>query len=334
MPGGSSAAKEEPAKSGPPLSLLGITGGAGQDDQATDPITGSRRVSPATATIAEGVRRREKYSLLVRIFTARDRRSLEPHAWVEDLLKDFFQSILGINLSVILLSPTECLIFCGSHTQGQGMSWDESLHYAHQLTGIHPWTGYMIEVVAHQWTLKEARHKMQVAREFTHERTKQRITHLNALAMAPAVKARPATPQRLPRSRGMTRQADRYFVQQQLGEMNLEESSFVQHPTLLGTQPESPQREQFDSAREDAEEEDGKATSTLDAELDASTGEETDASGHLARTSSAEQHCRRKRAMRRERTRVRREFRRPKNRCLSFSLFRETTKEDAISYQD
>ena len=181
--------KEEPAKLGPPLSFLGATGGASQDDQATDPITGSRTVSPATATVAEGARRWEKYSLLVHIFTVQDRRSLEPHAWVEDLLKDFFQSILGINLSVILLSPTKCLIFCGNHTQGQGMSWDESLHYPHQLTGIHPWTSYMIEVVAHQQTLKEARHEMQVVREFTHERTKQRITHLNALAMVPAAKA-------------------------------------------------------------------------------------------------------------------------------------------------
>ena len=160
MPGGSSAMKEEPAKSGPPPSLLGAAsgaeGGASQDDQTTDPIIGSQTVSPATATVAEGVRRWEKYSLLVRIFTAQDRRSLEPHAWVEDLLKDFFQLILGINLSVVLLSPTECLIFCGNHTQGQGMSWDESLHYAHQLMGIHPWTGYMIEVVAHQRTFKEA----------------------------------------------------------------------------------------------------------------------------------------------------------------------------------
>ena len=85
----------------------------------------------------------------------------------------------------------------------------------------------------------------------------------------------------------MTRWADRYFVQQQLGEMNLEESAFTQRPTLLGTQLESPEREQFDSAREDIEE-DGEATSTLDAELDASTGEETDASGHLARMPSAE----------------------------------------------
>ena len=66
----------------------------------------------------------------------------------------------------------------------------------------------MIEVVAYQQTLKEARHEMQVAREFTHERTKQRITHLNALAMVPAAKAQSATPQGLPRGRGMMRRAD------------------------------------------------------------------------------------------------------------------------------
>ena len=115
--------------------------------------------------------------------------------------------------------------------------------------------------------------------------------------------------------------------------MNLEESAFAQRPTLLGAQPESPGREQFDSAWEDVEE-DGKAASALDAELDASTGEETDPSGRAAQSPSAEQCRRRNRAMCRECTRARREFRRPENRCLSFPLFRETTKEDAISYWD
>ena len=57
------------------------------------------------------------------------------------------------------------------------------------------------------------------------------------------------------------------LLQQQLGEMNLEESAFAQCPTLLGAQPESPEREQFDSAREDAKEEDGKATSALGTKL-------------------------------------------------------------------
>ena len=79
------------------------------------------------------------------------------------------------------------------------MSWEESLHYAHQLMGVHPWTGYMIDMVALQQTLKEACHNMQVAREFTHETTKQWIAHLNALAVALAMKAQPAMPQRSPR---------------------------------------------------------------------------------------------------------------------------------------
>ena len=207
--------------------------GAGKDDHIIDPIEGSPVTSPANATVAEGVHRWEKYSLLVRIFTARERRSLKPHAWVKDLLKDFFQSILGVNLSVILLSPTEYLIFCGNHTQGQGMSWDESLCYAHQLLGVHPWTGYMIEKVALQQTLKEAHHEMQVAREFTHERTKQRIAHLNALAAAPTARAQLAMPQRLPRGHSMIRRADQFFVQQQLREMNLSEPAFPHRSALL-----------------------------------------------------------------------------------------------------
>ena len=241
MPGGSSATKEEPVKVGSPPSLLGAAGGTGKDDQIINPVMGSPAASPANTTIAEGVRRWEKYSLLVHIFTAQDRQSLKSHAWVKNLLKEFFQSILGINLSVILLSPTECLIFCGNHTQGQGMSQDESLHYAHQLMGVHPWTGYMIEVVALQWTLKEACHEMQVAREFTHERTKQIIAHLNAMAVAPAIKAQPVMPQRLPRGWGMTRRADQFFVQQQLKELNLDEPAFTHCPALLGTWPGTPE---------------------------------------------------------------------------------------------
>ena len=132
----------------------------------------------------------------------------------------------------------------------------------------------------------------------------------------------------------MTGRADRYFVQQQLKEMNLEERAFAQRPTLLGAQPDSPKHEQYDSAREDAEEEEGEVTSALDAELDVSMGEETDASRRPARSPSAERCRQRNRAMHREHTRARREFRRPKNRRLSFPLFRETTKEDAISYRD
>ena len=165
------------------------------------------------------------------------------------------------------------------------MSWDKSLRYAHQLLGIHPWTGYMIEVVALQQTLKEACHEMQVAREFTHERTKQRIAHLNTLAAAPTARVQLTMPQRLPRGRGMTRRADQFFMQQQLREMNFDEPAFAHRPALFGARPETLENKRFDSARE------GDATSMVDTELDASMGEETDATGHPARMPSADRHC-------------------------------------------
>ena len=78
--------------------------------------------------------------------------------------------------------------------------------------------------------------------------------------------------------------------------MNFDEPTFAQCPTLLGAQPESPDREQFDSAQEDVEEE-GSATSALDAEPDASTGEEMEASGRSPQAPSAERRHRRNHAM-------------------------------------
>ena len=64
----------------------------------------------------------------------------------------------------------------------------------------------------------------------------------------------------------------------------------MQCPALLGTRLETLEYKHFDSACEDAEEYEGGATSALDAELDASTGEETDTSGHLAHTPLADRH--------------------------------------------
>ena len=73
--------------------------------------------------------------------------------------------------------------------------------------------------------------------------------------------------------------------------MNFDEPAFVHHPALLGARPETLDNERFDSAHEDAEEDEGDATSALDAKLDASTGEETDATGCPAQMPSADR-CR------------------------------------------
>ena len=90
--------------------------------------------------------------------------------------------------------------------------------------------------------------------------------------------------------------------------MNFDEPAFAQCPILLGAQPESPEREQFDSAREGVEEEEGGATSRLGAKLGASTGEETEVSGPSGWTPSADRYRQRNRAMQRECARAHQDF--------------------------
>ena len=89
-------------------------------------------------------------------------------------------------------------------------------------------------------------------------------------------------------------------MQQQLREVNLDEPAFMHCPALLGTRLETLEYEQFNSAHEDAEEDEGNSTSTLDAKLDASMGEEMDITRHPAHTPSADRCSRRNHALRRE----------------------------------
>ena len=77
-------------------------------------------------------------------------------------------------------------------------------------------------------------------------------------------------------------------MQQQLRELNLDAPAFTHRPALLGTRLETLEYKRFDSTHEDAKEDKGDATSMLDAELDASTGEEMDTTRHPACKPSAD----------------------------------------------
>ena len=88
----------------------------------------------------------------------------------------------------------------------------------------------------------------------------------------------------------MTRQANCLFVQEQLRDLQITELALPHCPALLGDQPKTPDQEQYDSAQEDAKDDEGDATSQLDVNLDASMGKEMDASGHLCHSLSADRH--------------------------------------------
>ena len=166
MPGGSSATPGDTPKTEPPTSLLGATGRAGS--AALDVSSEVKGETPLTTrsavSVAEGARRREQYCVLVRVVTERDQKPLQAYAWNEGLLNDFFKATIGLPHSVIITSPTECVIFAPGRLNGLGMSFDDSIKYCHILSGVHKWVGLAVQVTALQRTVKEGRHDISRAR--------------------------------------------------------------------------------------------------------------------------------------------------------------------------
>ena len=111
------------------MSLLGATGRAG--GMALDDSTKIKGESPlathSAVSVSEGARRREQYCILVRVVTARDQKPLQAYAWNEGLLNDFFKATIGLQHTVIITSPTECVVFAPGRSSGLGMNFDDSI---------------------------------------------------------------------------------------------------------------------------------------------------------------------------------------------------------------
>ena len=130
----------------------------------------------------------------------------------------------------------------------------------------------------------------------------------------------------------MTRQADQYYIQETLRNMNLQDG--LSHPStpLRESCPATPEAGQYDSPDVDDPEEDLTSQADFNSE-----DEYTDAMGHSGRSLPAERNHRRNHAMRRKRAHVKRNFCRGgsmQGRKLAFSLFRESDRDNSISYRD
>ena len=210
MPGGSSTVLGDTSKMESPVPLLGVAGKAGsmdQQDGVKDKWHSAMHSAPLTA---EGACRWKKYCILVWIETARDKKPLQAHAWGEALLKDFFQATIGIPYAIIIISPTECMLFAPGRSKELGMSYKDSRTHCQQLNGIHPWVGSAVEVTALQRMVKEGRYDVARAKQYTHERTKERLTKMHA-SPTPSPKESPQARHTLPepaRGRRMTWWAD------------------------------------------------------------------------------------------------------------------------------
>ena len=246
----------------------------------------------STPLTVEGACRREQYCILVRIETARDKKPLQAHAWGEALLKDFFQATIGVAYAILIISPIECMLFAPGRSKDLGMSYEDARAHCQQLNGIHPWVGSAVEVKAKQ---------------YIHERTKERLAKMHA-SPAPSPIGSPQTRQllpELPRGHGMTLRADRYFIQEALRNMNLQDMPPRPGTPVRESHPASPEAGQYDSPDMDDQEKDLTSQADFDSEE-----EYIDATGHSGRSLPAEHNRRRNRAMRRERARAKCNFHR------------------------
>ena len=69
------------------------------------------------------------------------------------------------------------------------MSNEDSRAPCQQLNGIHPWVGSAVEVTALQRTVKEGLYDVARAKQYTHERTKERLTKMCAWSTSSPMKS-------------------------------------------------------------------------------------------------------------------------------------------------
>ena len=271
MPGGSSATLGETPKQEPPTSLLGATGRAGSAalNDSTEVKGETPQTTHSAISVSEGARRREQYCVSVRVVTARDQKPLQAYAWNEGLLNDFFKATIGLQHTVIITSPTECVIFTLGCSNGLGMNFDDSIRYCYAISSLHMWVGTAIQVTALQCTVKEGQHDITRAKEFTHERTKQRLAQLHsATPTTPSPAGSPKHPthpaMESPRGRGMTRRMDCHYVQETIKNMQnlgLDDRLIWDEPRQRTSTPDAGQ---YDSADQEQDMEEDDITAELD----------------------------------------------------------------------
>ena len=177
----------------------------------------------------------------------------------------------------MIISPTECMLFAPGRSKDLGMSYEDSRAHCQQLNGIHPWVGSAVEVTTFQRTVKEGRYDVARAKQYMHERTKERLAKMRA-SPTPSPTESPQPRHTLPepaREHGMTRWADWYFIQETLCNMNLQDGPSCPGTPLRESCPVTPEVGQYASPDVDDPEEDLTSQANFDSE-----DEYTDATGH------------------------------------------------------
>ena len=310
------------------------------EDDTTKGTEASLESEKSPATGPQGMRQREAYCLLVRVAGNVDSVSaldakVPDYVWTEAIARDICAYQIGALLNtfvVELLSDTEFLLFQGPRS-GPGMAWEDTILYIRTLHDIQDWGGTEVTVIAGQRTMRQSRIDLANTRDYRRAWILGHLTAVENWVKSLALDtSRPVSPQG--RSRGYTQRANRYYAQKAVGAPALE-------PTLNAVRPATP--EDYHSAWEPSE---------FENESEGSEGTGTDSTGYSSTVTTTSHHDtdgtqhsntknhdrRRQKQKRRERWEHRRTNARKQRDCRNgrvvLPLFRESTKEGALTYTD
>ena len=320
---------------------------------------------------------RERYALLVGVEVIPQPgavpgpRSVPPHAWTDQIIRDYVSPVVPDTTSLVVLNPMEFILFRGSRSAGEGYPFDEAVVASAALHDIETiWVGKMVRMRCVPRTLKEASNDIEASREYVRRFTQERITAArvkrNVEVHTQRLREMPRTPS--PRGRGYARRADRYAAQQLVAHQHSPERD---RPLYAAREPEDrapepgerapapeprdnrndlepwqygmfpaatpPNENQFASADESSFSSMSGSEDDLteDEDDDDVVGYNTETSRH---TTVGERNRRRNRGRRRTARRARRDRHATRNnrnpKFLDIALFKDSQADNAISYHD
>ena len=257
--------------------------------------------------------------------------SVPAGALTDKIIRLYLSQVIADITQVVILNNTDFVVYRGRRSKDEGMPYDEAAHYIRNIVGSRDWVGFPVVVRATPLTLAESRARIVDAREFVRSLTmsKAQLDHQEA--------------QRADEER---RQAERALALRM--EFNRRRQTHSGLDKGMGkprsvyvTPDSSPNRHRpsdDDRRGRDApwsaksSELGGGSHSSSESDPQTDTDDDSDTS---RRTTTSNRERRRLKSRRRDRHKGGRGGREKSNRGkMSLPIFRDSTKDDAISYDD
>ena len=310
------------------------------EDDATKGTGPSPDSERSPTTVSQGMHRREAYCLLVWVAHNVDSVSaldtkVPDYVWTEVIAWDISTYRIGApsgTFVVELLSDMEFLLFQGPWS-GPGIAWEDTIHYIRALHDIRVWGGTEVTVVVAQRTMRQSRIDLANTCEYRWAHVLGQLAAMEGRARTLALESpRPMSPQG--RGRGYTQKADHYYAQKAV---RLPAAEL----TLNAMRPATPNDYHF--TREPSE---------FKYESEGSEGPSTDSTGYssmaivtsyhdtdntqCSHTKNHDRKCQRQKYRDKQEHQSTNAWKQRdhKNGQVVLPLFRESTKEGALTYTD